>query len=338
MAQGGFFDGLLDSIQNPLFLGGIGLMSGGGDGLQKGLLAGNQFAEQRKKQAQQQALQSAVMGMPDIPEQYKTVLAASPELATSYLTNALAPKSTDDQREYNMARGQGFKGTFMDYQMALKKAGAQQTNIDLKQEGAYDKEIGGLLAKEFIKSQEQGSNAERDIADLEVLNKSIENPNVYMGTGGNQVQAVKKAAQSVFGLDVQGVADGEVIQKTSAKAALGLKDNLPGPMSDSDRKFLMDLPANLSTSPEGARRVVALGVAQKRWQAERAAAARAFAAKNGGRLTPEVYGVLSTIDRKYSQTMSGLVETLRGQAQSAPRAPTSGTGLDGLRKKYQGLE
>lgn len=338
MAQGGFFDGLLDSIQNPLFLGGIGMMGGGVDGLQKGLLAGGQMQEQRKKQAQQQALQSAVMGMPDIPEQYKTVLAASPELATSYLANALAPKSTDDQREYNMARGQGFKGTFMDYQVALKRAGAQQTNIDLKQEGAYDKEMGGLLAKEHVGFMKEGTKAQQDIADLEVMRRSMDNPNVYMGTGGNQVQAVKKAAQTLFGVDVQGVPDGEIIQKTSAKAALGLKDNLPGPMSDSDRKFLMELPASLSSTPEGARRVVSLGITQKRWQAERASAAQEFARRNGGRLTVEVYSALADIDKKYANNMAQLVDGLRSQVPTAPRAPTTGTPLDALRQKYKGLE
>lgn len=92
MAQGGFFDGLLDSIQNPLFLGGIGMMGGGVDGLQKGLLAGGQMQEQRKKQAQQQALQQGIMGMPNLTEQDKQILANSPELATHALSQMYGNK------------------------------------------------------------------------------------------------------------------------------------------------------------------------------------------------------------------------------------------------------
>jgi hypothetical protein len=237
-----------------------------------------------------------------------------------------------------MARKQGFGGSFMDYQTALKKAGAQTTNIDMKQESAYDKEMGGMLAKEFIKMQEQGMQAQDGIADLGVMSKALDDPNVYTGTGGDVVQALKKGGQTVFGMDMKGVPEGETIQRVSSKIALSLKDNLPGPMSDSDRKFLMELPPNLSTSPEGARRIVALGVAQKQWTAERSATARKFASANGGRLTPQVYEVLSGIDQKYAGRMSQIAEQLRSQGQTAPRSPTTGTPMDALRRKYKGLE
>lgn len=37
---------------------------------------------------------------------------------------------TDDMREYEMAKQQGFQGSFMDYQIKMKEAGRQQVNID----------------------------------------------------------------------------------------------------------------------------------------------------------------------------------------------------------------
>jgi hypothetical protein len=40
------------------------------------------------------------------------------------------PKLTDDMREYDMARDQGFDGTFMDYMVKMKEAGRNQVNID----------------------------------------------------------------------------------------------------------------------------------------------------------------------------------------------------------------
>lgn len=339
----GFFDGLLDSVQNPLFLGGIGMMGGGAEGLQRGLLAGNQFAQQKKKQTQEDSLAAAVLKMDGLNEQDRSLFAASPDLAQTVLTkmyeNRLKPdEKTSDQREFEMARQQGFKGNFMDYQMALKRAGASSTNIDMKQESAYDKEMGGLLAKEFVESQKQGMQAQEGIADLNVMQSALDDPNVYTGTGGDVVQALKKGGQTVFGMDMKGVPEAETIQRVSSKIALGLKDNLPGPMSDSDRKFLMELPANLSTSPEGARRIVALGVAQKQWTAERAATARKFAAANQGRLTPQFYEVISGVDQKYAARMSQITEQLRSQAQTAPRAPTTGSPIDALRQKYKGLE
>lgn len=38
--------------------------------------------------------------------------------------------TTDDQREYNLAREQGFNGNFLDYQIKMKEAGRNQVNID----------------------------------------------------------------------------------------------------------------------------------------------------------------------------------------------------------------
>lgn len=43
---------------------------------------------------------------------------------------AQGPSYTDDQREYQMARDQGFDGSFMDYQVKMKEAGRNQVNID----------------------------------------------------------------------------------------------------------------------------------------------------------------------------------------------------------------
>lgn len=43
---------------------------------------------------------------------------------------AAKPVTTNDQREYEMAKQQGFPGTFMDYQIKMKEAGRSQVNID----------------------------------------------------------------------------------------------------------------------------------------------------------------------------------------------------------------
>lgn len=78
----GFFDGLLDGVQNPLFLGGVGLMGGGAEGLQRGLLAGNQFSQQKKRS---QAAQAGLAGIPGLNDAEREALAADPESAISYI-------------------------------------------------------------------------------------------------------------------------------------------------------------------------------------------------------------------------------------------------------------
>lgn len=344
---GGFFDNLEQKITSPLFLAGAGLLSGEGfGGAMKGLQMGagmqdhrRQLAEQQQKQQalQQLTAPGALQGIS--PDVLKLAQAAGPDGGFNILAGSIKqPTPTNDMREYEMAKSQGFKGSFLDFDTHRRAASAVRTNINMPMETAYDKEVGGLLAKEFIESQKAGAGASQAEADLRVMQTALSNPNVYLGTGGEQVQAVKKAAGSLFGADVAGVPEGEIIQRTAAKVALGLKDNLPGPMSNSDREFLMSLPANLSASPEGARRVVELGLAQRQWQTERAAVARNFAGKNKGRLTTEVYAELAAVDDKWAKQMGSLAQQLQGGTQMPRRAPTSGTRFDGLRKKYEGLE
>ncbi|AMS40505.1 hypothetical protein [Aminobacter aminovorans] len=43
---------------------------------------------------------------------------------------AQKPQGTSDMQEYEVAKQQGFKGTFMDYQIQMKEAGRNQVNID----------------------------------------------------------------------------------------------------------------------------------------------------------------------------------------------------------------
>lgn len=45
-----------------------------------------------------------------------------------------APKPTDDMREYEFARSQGYQGTFQEYQQEMKKAGASTTIVDMTSE------------------------------------------------------------------------------------------------------------------------------------------------------------------------------------------------------------
>jgi hypothetical protein len=88
----GFFDGLTESIQNPLFLGGIGLMSGGSEGLQRGLMAGNQMQDQMRKRKSQEAMQNGLMAMQNLSDADKQILANSPELAAQALGHLYANK------------------------------------------------------------------------------------------------------------------------------------------------------------------------------------------------------------------------------------------------------
>lgn len=83
--------------------------------------------------------------------------------------NREAVKPTNDQTEYRMAVEQGFKGTFLDYVTAVKKAGAAQTIIstDNRAEGAEAKARGEGLGKRLNTVADDGVEAQRDLITLQ---------------------------------------------------------------------------------------------------------------------------------------------------------------------------
>jgi hypothetical protein len=190
-------------------------------------------------------------------------------------------------------------------------------------EPAYDAKMGGTLAEQFIKLQEAGGTASEAKGDLLIMKEMIKSPDVYMGTGGDQVQLVKKAAATLFGADFKGVPEAEVIQRTASKIALGMKDNLPGPMSDSDREFLLSLPPGLATTKEGSRRLVEIGLAQKEWKIKLAEASNQYVREHG-RLDQGWFSVKAQIDAETANQIGGLARELQKQAQATQTSPTAG--------------
>lgn len=63
------------------------------------------------------------------PDPMKDLQLQKMQLEIQGMQNPTA-KLTDDQREYQAAKDQGFDGTFMDYMVKMKEAGRQQVNID----------------------------------------------------------------------------------------------------------------------------------------------------------------------------------------------------------------
>lgn len=92
----GFFDGLLERTQNPLFLGGLNLMMGGGpQGMMQGMQMGGQMQEQARKRQQEQqraeALKGALGGMQLNPQEQQ-FLAANPDAGSEVLQRILAER------------------------------------------------------------------------------------------------------------------------------------------------------------------------------------------------------------------------------------------------------
>jgi DNA-binding protein YbaB len=235
-------------------------------------------------------------------------------------------KVTDDILEVNaaMADPEGFGSTLM----GIKRAGSSSPQTK------YEATIQEELAKDFIASQKMGSSAAQALAGLNVMKEAISNPDVYLGTGGELVHVLKKGAQDLLGVNVSGVPDAEIIKRTGAEVALALKEKMPGPMSDGDRKFMLAQPANLSDDPDSARRLVELGIANREYELEVASAARQYAAEHKGRLDDGWFAAKAEIEQRYQKSMGAIVKKLREGKQEPRRPPTAGTPFMSIRGTY----
>lgn len=232
----------------------------------------------------------------------------------------------------------GPKGEIDPAMMRYREMGRPTTNVNVGAgETAYDKELGKQNAKLFTESQKYGATAQRDLNNLRVMRNAMSDPNLYTGTGGNTVQTLKKAAQTLFGVPVAGVSSGEVVQNLAKGIAVSLKDNLPGPISDSDRRFLVEMAPGLANSPDGNRKIIALGMLQKEYQIAKSKAVREYARQNRGRIDAGVYQALGEVDQRFAQQFSGLIAQLRAAGEEPPRSPTVGVPIGALRSQY-GLE
>ena len=156
---------------------------------------------------------------------------------------AQAARPTDDMREYNLAKDQGFTGSFLDYQTGLKRAGATQNSvmIDQKGESAFSTESGKLQAKRFDELAQDGAAAQQMISDLDTLRTL----GAQIGTGkGAQVTAALGPYAQALGVDVKGLDEIQAYEAIVNRLAPNLRVKGSGPQSDYElRNFMKSLPS-----------------------------------------------------------------------------------------------
>jgi hypothetical protein len=132
------------------------LLGGIGEGFEAG-----QQQRQKQQGAQQVGTFLRQMGLSDEEARTATALAVSnPEALTPFLRQAAEarfrapatpPQQPNDVREYEFARGQGFQGTFFDYQRQLRESSRANTNVSVDNRGtnAEETERGKARVKIF---------------------------------------------------------------------------------------------------------------------------------------------------------------------------------------------
>jgi len=130
-------------------------------------------------------------------------------------------------QEYNFAKGQGYQGSFTDYQTGLKKAGATNIGmpkIDIKMGDSVASQIGPIGSASRIKAE--GAVTMFDAADR--VQKALDSGNVSSGPGTSAIQTVRQLAQKVSGGNDNGIRQTQQVIRALAKMAVEARKQLAG--------------------------------------------------------------------------------------------------------------
>lgn len=203
------------------------------------------------------------------------------------LNKALAgPESTDEIKEYNLSKQQGYKGSFTDWKMGLKQAGATRINNSVSTgENAYAKTINEARAKDAVALQQAGRNAPAVLGTLNRMEALTNDPEFYSGSGAEKFVLPVKQIVAGLGGNPNAAAPMEEFRALSNKAALdGMGGSLGTGFSNADRDFITTQYPGLPNTKEGNRtRIEGLRKVEQR-KVEIAKRARDYAKRNGGRL------------------------------------------------------
>jgi len=259
--------------------------------------------------------------------------------ATASLGQGLALKMlaqentpTNDMREYEMAKRQGFTGSLLDYQTKLKEAGKPVTNINQQQESEYEKATGKQMAELNAEIPKQATAARGKISTLTRMDALLSDPKIYTGAGANLVLDAKRLAKAA-GVDIGDVGGAEALRSIGNQFALELRNpsggaGMPGALSDKDREFLQASVPGLTQNPEGNRLIVDYmkRMAQRSVDVERLR--QQYVAKNG-RLSEGFYKELADYSDKnpmFTKADMDKASSMAGASQAQPaEVPAAGT-------------
>lgn len=197
---------------------------------------------------------------------------------------------TNDQKDYEQAKAEGFKGTLLDYQTSLKRAGKTDINFG---DRATDQTVGKYIGEAWSGAIEGGKSARGDLANLDRMQSYLNE--IKSGRIAPTTAALDRWARG-FGIDL-GVNPqapvAEALASLSNQMALKLRDpssgaGMPGSLSDSDRRFLTEMVPSLVNTPEGNQLMIDYSrrLAERRLEMERIALDHAK--RNKGQVTYDV--------------------------------------------------
>lgn len=203
-------------------------------------------------------------------------------------------------------------------------------------ETEYDKKTGEYLANYKQEAQAAVRAAQDKAIAYGQIAYLLGQPGVYTGTGGEAINALKRAGATLLGLDMKDVEAADVAARIGMQAALGMRTELPGPMSDSDRKFLLSIPPNIGDSAKGVQLLAKMAAQQAEGQVRNYQKMQEIMSKYGGKYT-------EAADQEFQNWLiqnpiwtPEIQDQIMSELDAVQKDPLAGTGktVEELEKEY----
>jgi hypothetical protein len=204
------------------------------------------------------AVQPAIA--PNLPEALREIrtnpYGAGKEYTPTILKQMM-PEKPSDQLGYELAKSQGFPGTFIDYKTGLANAGAARTSLNVQNQLPFKEQIQKEAATGLMKNFETLQNVPSALANMDKMVKLSQQP-IYAGVGGETKLQIAKLFNNNFGTNISP----ETVKNTEefkSAAYMGIMDNLKKTDSNptmAQQNALKEAIGSLGTDPAAIPRVV----------------------------------------------------------------------------------
>jgi hypothetical protein len=169
---------------------------------------------------------------------------AALQLAKANQENTAATKNLREAtpaavREYQVAKAEGFPGSFVDFQLAMKKAAASQTNVSVENKGAA---AGAVEAAQLDAKRLQAAQgaADKAIESAGILTQLENTPQGVSGAGAGTRVAALRVFDTVgltSSTDKAALANADKFNSLTGERTLSFIKQLGTNPTDTDREF-----------------------------------------------------------------------------------------------------
>ncbi len=196
---------------------------------------------------------SAYQMMQPKPADYKVVGDALLQVGPSgvkeaYRAPAKPAELPSAVREYQFARDQGYQGTFQQFQLEQKRAGATNVRVDTGPK-AFDTELGKMGVGLLEKGREGAQAAASTLESVGEIRKAAAG-GAYQGAGADLKLGAAKALGALgMPYDAKTVANSELFSAQANQFVLNSIKGLGANPSNADREFIEKTVPRLQTDP-----------------------------------------------------------------------------------------